>query len=119
MAHSIYEKLGGEQAISEIVDTFYQRVLADESVNHFFKNTNMETQREHQAKFISHALGGPNQYSGQSMAKAHEGMNLRPEHFDTIVRHLTGALEQHNISEPDIREAIQHIQELEQDIIYR
>ncbi|MGC5326188.1 group I truncated hemoglobin [Brevibacillus sp. SYSU BS000544] len=117
MTTTIYEKVGGEQAIAQIVDTFYEKVLADDRVNHFFKDTDMDKQREHQAKFISHALGGPNQYSGQSMAKAHEGMNLQHEHFDAIVQHLTSALLQHKVSESDVREAIRRVQGLEQDII--
>lgn len=67
----------GEEAIAKVVDYFYSElVLKDDSVNHFFQDIDMEKQRRHQTKFISFALGGPNQYSGQSMAKAHEGMNL-------------------------------------------
>lgn len=39
---SIYEKLGGEAALKAAVPLFYKKVLADERVKHFFKNTNME-----------------------------------------------------------------------------
>ena len=82
MAESLYEKVGGEEAISKVVDYFYSElVLKDATVNQFFQNTDMEKQRSHQSKFISFALGGPKQYTGKSMAKAHEGMNLQPEHF--------------------------------------
>ena len=73
-------------------------VLKDETVNHFFQNTDMEKQRQHQTKFISFALGGPKQYSGKSMAKAHEGMNLQPEHFQAIATHLHDALAHFGVS---------------------
>ena len=59
--------------------------MKDETVKQFFEHTDMEKQRSHQAKFISFALGGPKQYSGKSMTKAHEGMNLQPVHFEAIV----------------------------------
>ncbi|WP_269083024.1 DinB family protein [Sporosarcina globispora] len=40
------------------IDYFYSElVLKDETVNHFFKHTDMEKQRRHQAKFISFAFG--------------------------------------------------------------
>lgn len=93
MEQTLFERIGGEEAVAKVVDYFYEElVLKDETVNHFFKDTDMKKQRRHQTKFISYALGGPNQYSGASMAKAHEGMNLQPEHFNAIAKHLDQAL---------------------------
>lgn len=116
---TVYEKLGGEAAISKVVDTFYELVLADPTVNHFFANTDMEKQRNHQTKFISFALGGPNQYTGTSMVKAHEGMNIQPVHFEAIVKHLSEALSRHNVSPRDIDTALSQIATLKDDILYK
>ncbi|TMV48644.1 group 1 truncated hemoglobin [Paenibacillus mesophilus] len=117
---SLYEKVGGEEAISKVVDYFYDElVLKDETVNHFFKNTDMDKQRRHQTKFISFALGGPNQYSGNSMAKAHNGMNIQPEHFDAIVKHLHDALALFGVVEEDIHQALNKVAVLRDDILYK
>ncbi|WP_029100328.1 group I truncated hemoglobin [Brevibacillus thermoruber] len=116
---SIYEKYGGEETISKVVDYFYDLVLADDTVNHFFKNTDMEKQRRHQTKFISYALGGPNQYTGRSMSKVHEGMNIQPVHFDAIVKHLRDALAHFGVSEGDIDEALSKVESLRDDILYK
>jgi hemoglobin len=89
--------MGGEPAIKDIVDNFYRHVWADEIVSHFFDHTDMEKQRHHQTAFISYALGGPKQYSGRSMEEAHAGLNLQPEHFDAIVKHLTDAIIAHGV----------------------
>ncbi|GGG02860.1 group I truncated hemoglobin [Paenibacillus abyssi] len=118
-AETLYEKIGGEQAISKVVDYFYDLILADETVNHFFKHTDMEKQRKHQAKFISFALGGPNQYSGLSMAKAHEGMNLQPVHFNAIAGHLHDALAHFGVNEADIEQVLMHVASLKDDILYK
>lgn len=75
--------------------------------------------RKHQTKFISYALGGPNQYSGQSMAKAHEGMNLQPIHFDAIAMHLRAALAHFGVSEEDIADALSKVESLRDDIMYK
>jgi hemoglobin len=116
---TLYKKLGGEETIAKVVDYFYDLVLADDTVNHFFKNTDMEKQRQHQAKFISYALGGPNQYTGRSMAKAHEGMNIQPVHFDVIVKYLHDALAHFDVSEADIQAALSKVEALRDDILYK
>jgi hemoglobin len=120
MEQTLYEKVGGEAAISKVVDYFYNElVLKDETVNQFFEHTDMEKQRSHQTKFISFALGGPNQYTGQSMTKVHEGMNLQPEHFQAIVTHLHDALAHFGVSEADIDQALSKVATLKDDIIYK
>jgi len=120
MAETLYEKFGGEESIAKVVDYFYNEgVLKDPTVNEFFVNTDMEKQKAHQTKFISFALGGPNNYSGTSMAKAHEGMNLQPEHFDAIVKHLHDALAHFGVEEGDINQALQKVATLRDDILYK
>ncbi|KNB73975.1 group I truncated hemoglobin [Brevibacillus reuszeri] len=116
---TFYEKYGGEETISKVVDYFYDLVLADHTVNDFFKNTDMEKQRKHQTKFISYALGGPNQYTDQSMAKVHAGTNLQPNHFDAIVMHLRAALTHFGVSEGDIADALNKVESLRDDILYK
>ncbi|MBL0387586.1 group 1 truncated hemoglobin [Tumebacillus sp. ITR2] len=116
---SLYEKLGGQESISAVVDNFYDRVLADPTINEFFKHTDMEKQRRHQAAFISFALGGPHQYSGKSMEKAHAGMNLQEEHFNAVAKHLGDALADFNVPAADIDAVITHVATLKDSIIHQ
>ncbi|MFE8699908.1 group 1 truncated hemoglobin [Cytobacillus sp. FJAT-54145] len=120
MEQTLYEKVGGEEGISKVVDYFYTNlVLKDPTVQQFFNETDMEKQKSHQTKFISFALGGPNQYSGKSMQKAHEGMNLQAEHFDAIVKHLHDALAHFGVSETDIDTALTKVATLRDDILHK
>lgn len=120
MEQTLYDKVGGEAAISKVVDYFYNElVLKDESVSHFFEHTNMEKQRSHQTKFISFTLDGPKQYGGKAMAKAHEGMNIQPEHFQAIVKHLHAALAHYGVGEEDIQTALEKVGTLKDDILYK
>lgn len=116
---TLYDRLGGQDAISKVVDVFYEKVLDDEAVNHFFKDTDMEKQRRHQSLFISWALGGPNQYSGRSMELAHKGMNLNEEHFGAIADHLASSLREFNVPENDINEVLEKISTMKDQIIYK
>ena len=119
MATTLYDKMGGESAIKGIVDDFYRDVLADEIVSHFFEHTDMAKQRRHQTAFISYALGGTKQYSGRSMEKAHAGLNLQPEHFDAIVKHLTDAIIAHGASQEDLDAALAKIAALKDAVLYK
>ena len=116
---TLYEQLGGQQAIEQIVDEFYKRVLADEIVNKFFAHTDMEKQRRHQTAFISYALGGSNQYTGRSMEKAHAGLNLQPEHFEAIAKHLSEALAVYGVSQENINTVLERVSTLKEAILYK
>lgn len=115
---SLYDKLGGQQSIEQVVDDFYKLVLADETVNNFFAHTDMEKQRRHQTAFISYALGGP-QYTGCSMEKAHEGLNLQPEHFDAIATHLSESLTMHQVPQEDINTVLDRVSTLKEAVLYK
>ena len=41
---TLYERLGGQAAIDAAVDIFYRKMLADDRVNYFFDNTDMDAQ---------------------------------------------------------------------------
>lgn len=118
-AISLYEQVGGESAVREIVDDFYNRVLADDTVNHFFAHTDMEKQRHHQTAFISFALGGPEGYTGRSMEKAHTGLNLQPEHFNAIAKHLGEAMANHGVSPEGINQALSKVATLKEAVLYK
>ena len=115
---TLYEKFGGQEAIAQVVDDFYKRVLADDTVNGFFAHTDMQKQRRHQTAFISYALGGP-AYSGRSMEKAHAGLNLQPEHFDAIAQHLGESLAEHGVSDEDLNTVMERVSQLKEAVLYK
>jgi len=63
---TLYERLGGEEAIGAVVDEFYDRVLDDERVAHHFDDVEMAAQRTHQTTFLSAVAGGPIVYEGDA-----------------------------------------------------
>lgn len=88
---SLYDDLGGARALGPVVDSFYTKVLADDRVNGFFDSTDMERQAKKQKAFLSFAFGGPNNYTGKSMADGHAHLverGLNDSHVDAIVELL-------------------------------
>ena len=49
---ALLQKLGGQPALDAVVDKFYDIMLADPVVNHYFKNTDMTRQRSQQKSFL-------------------------------------------------------------------
>ena len=43
--NSLYHKLGGKPAMTAAINLFYQKVVADERIKHFFDDVNMHKQR--------------------------------------------------------------------------
>jgi hemoglobin len=116
---TLYHRLGGEERISTIVDEFYDRVLADESVAGFFHDVDMAAQRAHQTRFLSAVAGGPVEYDGEEMREAHEGLGLEPEHFAAIATHLEAALREFDVSDEDVEAIMSEVAALKDDVLCR
>jgi hemoglobin len=118
-APSLSEQLGGAPAITAVVDDFYARVLADDTLAPFFAGRDLDRLRGHQAPFISYALGGPNQYAGRSMRRAHEGLNITAAQFSGVAGHLADALTACGVPAPLVAEVIAHVAQLQPDVVGR
>jgi len=101
---SLYERLGGEAAVNLAVDKFYDKVLADQRISHFFDNVDMDRQARKQKAFLTQVFGGPARYTGQAMRAAHAHLDLREEHFDAVVENLAATLKELNVADSDIAE---------------
>ena len=113
----MYDKLGGEDTVAKVVDSFYVKVLADERVKHYFEHTDMAKQRRHQTNFICFALGGPKNYTGRTMRAVHAKMNLQDLQFDTIVELLAKTLAEFGVGQEDIALIAGKIEPLRNDVL--
>ena len=95
---TLFERIGGKAAVDLAVDKFYDKVLADTSIQHFFDNMDMDKQREHQRAFLTYAFGGTNEYEGRSMRQAHKGLvmnrGLNEGHFRAVLENLEATLQE-------------------------
>ncbi|MDF5712074.1 MAG: group 1 truncated hemoglobin [Nostoc sp. S4] len=109
MSATLYDKLGGKPTVEKIVDDLHKRILADNTLNHFFANTDMAKQRAHQIAFFSLIFEGPKEYTGRPMDKTHTGMNLQQQHFDAIAKHLSEAMAVSGASAEDTNAALERV----------
>ena len=99
---TLFEQLGGEGAVNAAVDIFYRKVLMDDRINRFFEGVDMDKQAVKQKAFLTMALGGPANYSGQDMRNGHAKlveMGLNDSHFDAVVENLATTLTELGVSD--------------------
>lgn len=98
---SLYERLGGREAIEAVVDEFYDRVLADPQLAPYFADVDMTRQRAHQTAFIAAVTGGPAEYDGDDMREAHAHLDLSESDFGAVAGHLDDALAECGVADED------------------
>jgi hemoglobin len=117
IAPSLYEQLGGMEVIATVVEDFYGRVLDDQTLSPMFEGKDLPALRRHQTRFISYALGGPNQYAGRSMRTAHKGLTITPAQFGAVAGHLSASLASFDVPGSIIDQVIAHVAQLQDDIV--
>lgn len=102
MSESLYDKYGGFASVSAIVGDFYERLLRSESLGKYFDSVDMTRLMDHQTKFLCMVLGGPDNYEGRTLVKAHTGLNITEEAFGEVAGHLKDSLSQAGVEGADI-----------------
>ncbi|MBX9983435.1 MAG: group 1 truncated hemoglobin [Mycobacterium sp.] len=113
---SIYQQIGGGEALEAVVEDFYARVLADEELAGFFSGTNMARLKGKQVEFFAAALGGPEPYTGASMSQVHRGRGITMHHFNLVAGHLSDSLDAAGVPGDIVEQIIGAIAPLASDI---
>lgn len=114
---SLYERIGGAEAVRSMVEQFYQRVLADEELAPHFHDAPMNKLQHMQTEFFSAALDGPSLYSGRPVRHAHAGLNISTQEFQRFVAHLFETLEGYGLSDADRYEVIARLNTYTDDVV--
>jgi len=119
---SLYDQIGGEAAVDAAVDIFYRKVLADDRINKFFEDVDMERQAAKQKSFLTVAFGGPNKYTGKDMRDGHAHLvarGLNDSHFDAVMEHLGATLKELNVPDELIAKAAAIAESTRNDVLGR
>ena len=117
---SLYDRLGGEPAITAVIDDFLANVLADNRINAFFANVDEAGKANLRAKLIEQvcaASGGPCTYTGKDMVTVHTGMNLTEADFNALVEDLVKSLDKFKVPEPEKNELLAALGSMKGDIV--
>jgi hemoglobin len=113
---SVYDRIGGHEALEVVVEDFYCRVLDDDQLSGFFAGSNMKRLKGRQVEFLAAALGGPEPYAGPSMKQAHQGRGIAMHHFNLVAGHLEDSLCAAGVSPETVAEILGVVAPLAADI---
>ena len=114
---SLYERLGGINAITAVVENFRDRVAGDTRINQKFAQTDLGRLRKMLIDQICEAAGGPCRYTGRSMKDAHKGMKVTSGEFDALVQDLVATLNQFKVGNKEQDEVLSVLGPLKTDIV--
>lgn len=116
-AKSLYDRLGGKDAITAVVHEFVTNVGGDKRINKFFAKTDIKKLEGTLVDQIGSATGGPQKYTGKSMKDAHKGMGVSDADFTALVEDLVKALDKFKVPEKEKKELLTALGGMHDDIV--
>ena len=117
---SLYERLGGYDAINAVVNEFAGHLFADEKLAAFFEGWSAEKQakfKQLNTLLVCSATGGPCTYLGRSMPASHQGMGITDARFDQVAGHLVMTLDKFKVPKAEKEELLSIIGGLRPEIV--
>src|SRR5580765_4817463 len=103
---SLYDRLGGKDAITKVVHEFIGNVGADKVINKRFAKTDLKKLEASLVDQVCEATGGPCKYKGKSMADAHKGMKITDDEFNALVGDLKKALDKFKVGDQEQKDLL-------------
>jgi hemoglobin len=120
MKKSLYERLGGYNAVAAVVDDFVGRLVADKQFERFFAGHSTDSKkriRQHIVDQFCAAAGGPCIYTGRTMKDSHAGLNISEADWDAAARHLVATLDKFKVPEAEKNELLAFVTSLKGDMV--
>jgi hemoglobin len=117
---TLYERLGGYDAISAVANDLLPRLQADAKLARFWQNRGEDgIRREKQLliDFLCSSAGGPLLYTGRDMQITHQGMKISEDDWSTFMGHLQATLESFQLPQAEYNDVIAFIESTKADMV--
>ena len=116
---TLYERLGGYDAISTVADDLLPRLIEDSKLGRFWAHRGADgVAREKQLliDFLGASAGGPVYYTGRDMALTHMGMGINEGDWAVFIGHVETTLSDLKVPKPETNEVLSFIGSLKPEI---
>jgi len=117
---SLYERLGGYDAISAVVDSFLDKVWNDPRISRFFVGMGTDTRnqlRQKNKNLMCHNTGGPCKKINRPLKLAHAGLGITEKEFYIVVDHLADTLKEFKVPTREQEEVMSKVRKLKPKIV--
>jgi hemoglobin len=119
MAQTIFERVGGFAKVRKIVSAFYDRILEEPTLQHYFEKVAMPRLIDHQTQFISAVMGGPASHNDEALRRVHAPHSISRTDFKKMAEILRNTLEDFDVQPDDVNQVMGEIMRREVFIITR
>jgi hemoglobin len=108
---TIYDRLGGDAGLRELVGVFYSSIFEDPVLQPVFGSP-VATHVDHLTAFLGEVFGGPARYSGElggfpAIIAVHRGLRITEEQRQRFIALFTAAFERVGLGgDRELREAV-------------
>jgi hemoglobin len=116
---SLYERLGGYDALVAVVNNLLPRLIGDDQLGRFWANRSedgIEREKQLLVDFLASSAGGPMYYTGREMLLSHKGMKISVVDWDAFIGHLNATLDTFQVPEQERAEVLAFIDSTRADI---
>ncbi len=120
---SLYERLGGVYAIAAVIDDFIDRIMSDPRLN----ANSLVDEAHHRVsragfkylvtEMLCQAAGGPQVYSGRTMADSHRHLNIAPDEWSAFLDDLHQTFEKFGVPDAERGEVYAIVDTTRADIV--
>ena len=117
---SLYQRVGGYDALAAVVDDFIGRLASDKRFERFFAGFSEDSTkrlRQHILDQFCAATGGPCFYTGRDMKTTHKGLKISEADWDAAAKHLAASLDKFKVPEKEKGELLGFVTSLKKDIV--
>jgi hemoglobin len=122
MTQSLYQRLGEEKGIANLVNDAVSLHMANPHVSPRFlpykeQPERLATIKQHTVNFFCAGAGGPQVYEGRDMASTHKGMNISDQEFIAVVDDIMEAMANNNYTDADKKDVLAILYSLKGGVI--
>ncbi len=117
---SLYERLGGYDAITAVCNDLLPRLQGDALLGRFWQNRGadgIEREKQLLIDFLANAAGGAMYYTGRDMVLTHKGMGISEADWSAFTAHLSDCLKSFNLPEAEFNDVTGFIESLKVEIV--
>jgi hemoglobin len=117
---TLYERLGGYDAISAVVNDLLPRLMSDSRLGRFWENRGEDgIKREEQLliDFLCSSAGGPLLYTGRDNKTSHKGMGINESDWTLFMGHINATLDKFQLPQQERSDVIEFIESTREDIV--
>jgi hemoglobin len=117
---SLYQRLGGYDAIAAVSDEFIGRLATDDKEKRFFVGFSTDSKlriRQLLVDLVCKSTGGPCVYIGRDMKTAHAGSGITKDDWDRSLKNFGEVLNKFQVPEKEQKELSALLLPLEKDVV--